>query len=221
MEKEKFAKGICFYKLFWVFLIASIFGAYYEQILNMVIHYYHNHEFVWTLRRGVIYGPISPVYGMGAVLFTYLLCEKPYSNLNILIRGAFIGGILEYLISFLQETFIGTISWDYSNKFLNINGRTTIPYMLFWGLLSLLFAKIVYPFISKYIESMNISFGTKLTNILIVLLLIDFFISWGALIRQMFRIRGYHPFTPLGNFFDKYYPDEILKKYYTNMKVVG
>lgn len=219
--KKKFAEGLCFYKLFWIFLIASIFGAYYEEILNMFIHYYWHHEFAWELRRGVIYGPISPVYGAGAVLFAVLLLKKEHTNLEIFFRGALIGGVVEYLISFLQETFIGTISWDYSNNFLNINGRTTIPFMLFWGLLALIFARIVYPFISNKIEAIPNEFGVCLTKVLVVLLCIDFIISWGALIRQMFRIRGVEPFTFVGRFFDRFYPDEFLKKFYTNMRVVG
>ena len=83
----------------------------------------------------MIYGPISPVYGAGAVLFTVLLLSKPKSNFKTFLEGALIGGIFEYGISFLQETFLHTISWDYSDAFLNINGRTTIPYMIVWGLL--------------------------------------------------------------------------------------
>ena len=37
MKEKKFAEGICFWKLFWIFLFGSIFGAYYEQILNLFI----------------------------------------------------------------------------------------------------------------------------------------------------------------------------------------
>ena len=30
---KKFAKGISFYKLLWIFIIGSIIGAWYEEIL--------------------------------------------------------------------------------------------------------------------------------------------------------------------------------------------
>ncbi len=218
--KKRYAEGICFPKLFWLFFLGSIFGAYYEQILNLFIHYHYHHEFVWQLRRGVIYGPISPVYGMGAVLFTILLLRKPKSNFKTFLHGALIGGFFEYIISFLQETFLGTISWDYSQEFLNINGRTTIPFMIVWGLLALLFAKIVYPILSRIIEYFPDYFSRVFTRICVVLLLLDFTISWGALARQMFRLRGYEPISFVGKFFDRYYGDEVLKKYYTNMKVI-
>jgi uncharacterized membrane protein len=219
-EKKRFAQGICFYKLFWIFLLGSIFGAYYEQILNIFIHYHYHHELVWQLRRGVIYGPISPVYGAGAVLFTVLLLRKPKSNFKTFLEGALIGGVFEYGISFLQETFLGTISWDYRDAFLNINGRTTIPYMIVWGLLALLFAKVVYPSLSSLIESFPQKFAVIFTHICLVLLIVDFTVSWGALFRQMLRVRGYAPVTFVGEFFDRYYDDEVLKKYYTNMKLI-
>ena len=69
-------------------------------------------------------------------------------------------------------------------------------------------------------EELPEKFGKILTNILIVLLAIDFAVSWGALIRQQLRYNGVPPFTVVGEFFDKYYPDEVLKESYANMVVI-
>ena len=116
LAKEKvFAEGFGFKKLFLIFVIGSIFGALYEQILNLVKVYMATGDIVWELRRGVIYGPFSPIYGAGAVLIVYLFARKNYSNLKTFIYGALFGGIFEYAISFLQETFTHTTSWDYSS----------------------------------------------------------------------------------------------------------
>ncbi len=219
-ETKKFAEGMCFYKLFWIFFFGCIFGAYYEEILNLVIHYHYHREFVWQLRRGVIYGPISPIYGMGAVLIIGVLGRKERSDWKTILYGAVLGGSFEYIISFLQETFLGTVSWDYTNEFLNINGRTTIPYALVWGLLSLALVKIFYPTISSIVESLPKKFGRFLTQTLIILLALDFIVSWGALFRQTFRHNGYTPVSIIGEFFDKYYPDEVLKESYTNMVII-
>ncbi len=220
MKEKKFAEGICFWKLFWIFLFGSIFGAYYEQILNLFIHYHYHNELVWQLRRGVIYGPISPIYGFGSVLFAIFLIRKPKSNFYTFLKSAFIGGFFEYMVSFLQETFLGTISWDYSNDFLNLNGRTTIPFMIVWGLLGLLFAKVIYPMVARFVENFPKKFGYVFSSILIFFLILDFTISYGALFRQRFRLKGYEPITFIGEFFDTYYDDEVLRKYYTNMKII-
>ena len=212
MEEKKFAEGFCFYKLFWVFLFGCLFGNYYEEILTLVVHYHNHHEFIWQLKRGVMYGPISPIYGFGALLMVLLLARKKRSDWKTFFLGAIIGGTFEYLCSFFQEMIFGTVSWDYTNEFLNIHGRTTIPFAFVWGFLAVVMIKIFYPSISSIIEELPIKFGTILTKTLILLISIDLFISWGALFRQVFRHNGYQPVTVMGVIFDKYYPDEVIRK---------
>lgn len=133
VAETKFAEGLCLKKLFFVFLIGSVIGSLYEEILFLVQHLMATGELAWSLRRGVIWGPFNVIYGFGAVIMVYLLLRKPYKNWQIFIYAALLGGVVEYLISFLQEFFTHTMSWDYSGLWLNINGRTTIPFMLVWG----------------------------------------------------------------------------------------
>lgn len=221
-EKRGYAKGICASKLFLIFAIFSIFGVYYEQILNLVTHYLDDGSIFWEIRRGVIYGPFNPLYGAGAVLFTVLLLKKEnMSSFKTLLYGALIGGFFEYSISLLQEIFVGTTSWDYSNHFLNIGGRTTIPFMFVWGLLSLIYVKKIYPFISKVIENVPYNLMKTITICLAIFLSLDMFLSWTALLRQNERRKGIEPWSPLGELYDKVYPDEKLAKYYPNMVAKG
>ncbi len=216
--KRGYARGLSGSKLFLVFVIFSVFGNYYEQILNLIVHFFKDGTIFWEYRRGVIYGPFSPIYGAGAVLFTVFLLKKDLSKFKTFLYGALIGGTFEYVVSFLQETFIGTTSWDYSNQLLNINGRTSVYIMCIWGLLSLIYAKYLYPKLSKIIENAPYSFMRAITIMLAIFLTFDMLISWSALIRQSFRRKGYEPFTIIGEFYDKVYPDEVLSKYFPNMK---
>ena len=218
INKQVFAEGYCGKKLFLIFVIGSIFGALYEQILNLVKVYFATGDIVWSLRRGVIYGPFSPIYGVGAVLIVYFLVRPNYSKLKTFIYGALLGGAFEYIISLLQEIFTHTTSWDYSNYFLNINGRTTIPFMICWGLFTLIFAKYIYPFISKIIEKIPINIGNIIFYILLIFLVIDMFVSWTALIRSAMRREDIEPITPVGEFYDKVYPDTVLSKSFPNME---
>lgn len=218
-KTSKFAEGMCFKKLFIVYIIGSVFGNYYEMIMNLIKHYLKNKTIFWEARRGVIYGPFSPIYGFGAVLMTYLLADKKHKWYQTLLYGALLGGIAEYMIGFLQETFVGTISWDYSNRLLNINGRTTIPIMLIWGFICLIYIKLVYPFINKLIEEIPIHIGTICFNVILVLLSFDMLVSWTALIRQNLRKNNYPPVTAVGKFYDKVYPDERLEKAFPNMRI--
>ncbi len=221
-KKDKvFAKGICFEKLFIIFLIASVIGSLYEQVLNLLLIYSRTGEIVWECRQGVIYGPFNVIYGFGAVLIICLLADKKHKWYETILYGSLLGGGIEYLIGFLQETFTQTISWDYSHKLLNINGRITLEYMLLWGILSFLLVRYLYPFLSKIIEKIPYNLGYLLTRILFIFMIINILISWGAIIRQSFRRNNIPAFTPVGEFFDKHYNDEFLAKYFPNMSYSG
>ncbi|MBS7021285.1 MAG: putative ABC transporter permease [Firmicutes bacterium] len=219
-EKKIFAKGLSFYKLFILFVIGCVVGTYYEQILTLIKHYIKDGSFVWEYRRGVIYGPFSPIYGAGTVLMIYILAKKKREWYQTFLYGSILGGAFEYAISFLQETFIGTVSWDYSSQLLNINGRTTVPIMIFWGVCSVLLVHFIYPWISNMIEKIPYDIGMMVSRVLLVFLILDMLISWSALIRQTLRRNHIKPFTVIGEFFDTYYPDEYLKKYFPNMVAV-
>ena len=217
---SKFATGLCFYKLFWIFLFGCVFRAYWEEIISLLQHYNASHELVWQLRRGVIYGPISPIYGIGTLIIVLILGRKDRAEWKTLLYGAILGGSFEYFMSFFQEVFFHTVSWDYSNELLNINGRTTIPFALVWGLLALALVKFIYPIISNIVEGIPYRFGLYLTRLLILLVSLDFALSWGAIIRKEFRHNGVLPITFIGEFFDNYYPDEVLNKYSNNMVLI-
>lgn len=216
-DKRIFAKGVCREKLFFVFLIGCVIGCYYEQILNLITYYLRYRVVYWETRRGVIYGPLSPIYGFGAMLMVYLFCGKEHKWYQTFIYGSLFGGILEYITSFLQELVIGTVSWDYSDKFLNINGRTTIPFMLCWGLMALIFCKSIYPLVSDFIEKIPYNLGKFLYKVLSLYMLIDMTISWTALFRQTMRHAEKAPLTIIGKIYDRVYTDERLRKAFTNM----
>lgn len=214
----KFAEGLCFRKLFFIFLIASVIGTIYEDLLIFVRTFLETGVGVWMTHRGVIYGPFNVIYGFGAALMCWLLLRKPYKNWQIFLYSALMGGAVEYLLSLGQELVLGTRSWDYSGLFLNLNGRTTIPIMLIWGVMGLIFIKVIYPWVSNLIERIPPTIGENLYIILLIFMIFNMVISWSALIRQNLRHYEIRPLTPLGEFYDRYYPDEFLRKYYTNME---
>lgn len=211
----KFAEGLSFEKLFFIFLICSVVGAIYEDILIYVM------QGQWMLHRGVIYGPFNVIYGFGAALMCWILLRKPYKDWQIFGLAALVGGVVEYALSFLQEVFTGTTSWDYSHQLLNLNGRTTIPIMLFWGLLGLLLVKVVYPLLSNLIEKIPVQFGETLYRVLLIFMIFDMLISWTAILRQNLRHQGVPPWTPVGEFYDGFYTGDYLRKYFPNMERSG
>ena len=211
-QKEgTFAKGICFKKIFWLFMVGCVFGCVFEMV-NHFIHYGD-----WVSRRGLIYGPLNPVYGLGLVFFVIFL-SKIKNPALIFLGGMLLGGGCEYLCSLVQEKVFGTLSWDYSHQLFNIGGRTSLKYMLIWGVLALVVMKIVYPFLSNLIEKMPVKTGNILTIILIVFMVANIIISVTACLRQSERASGMAPSNKVELFLDKHYPDKRLNTIFQNAK---
>lgn len=217
-KKELFAPGKCFFKMFWIFIIFSILGTYYEQILYYIQTWCLTGHPIWELRRGVIYGPLNVVYGFGAVILICALTKRKRPFWKNFLYGALIGGGFEATIGLLQRFVLGSSSWDYSWHFLNFFGVTSVPIMMLWGIITAVALEFVWPLLSHLIEQVPVHFGNIFTTIMVILVGLDIFVSWTALIRQTLRRYEVPAFTIVGKFYDDYYTDEYLAKFFTNMK---
>ena len=208
-QKEVFARGICFKKIFLLFMIGCLIGCFMEMI-NHFLHYGNV-----VSRSGLIYGPLNPVYGFGIILFVLCLSkvEKP---VHIFILGMFLGGGFEYLCSLFQEKVFGTVSWNYSHQMFNIGGRTSLKYMIIWGFMALLVMKVIYPFLSNLIERVPVNFGNVLTMFLTLFMIFNVCISVMACLRQSERSLGLKASNGMEVFLDKHYPDERLNEIFEN-----
>lgn len=212
-------KKFTFQKMFFLFLIFSFIGCLYEDIYFLIKNYFRYNTFNLVTKRGLLYFELSPIYGIGACLMIYVFSKRKNKKFDYFWLGALIGGVFEYFASLFQEVFIGTISWDYSTYFLNINGRTTIPYMLFWGLLCYLMMTKIYPYIEKKVDKLILKMNKKVYYILVFILFFDALLSISACARMNFRNKGMKHLTFYGEFLDKYYNDERIKESYTNMRI--
>lgn len=213
--QENFAAGLGFYKLFWVFLIGCVAGVIIEVITCLV------QEHKIESRAGLIYGPFSPVYGAGAVALTIgLSWAKEKSIGMIFLVGTLLGSSVEYIFSWAQEKLFGTISWEYSDATLNINGRTSVWYAFCWGVLSVAWIKIIYPLLSQIIEKIPNKWGLPLSRILVAFMIADILLSGMAVARQTERRNGIPANDPVRQFLDQHYTDDFLKRIYPNMMFV-
>lgn len=202
---ETFIHKHMFYKIFFIFIIGSIFGCYMEQIL------YYLQKSIWECRAGVIWGPFSEIYGLGAVimfLLSHVLKDK--SPLTIFGTATVCGSAFEYIARLFQEIAFGSITWDYSKQPLNIGGRTSLKYGIYWGLLGLLFIKFFFPFIDKKLENIRGRLAFVFTWILIIFMSTNLIFSAAAVNRWSERLQG----TP-----SKGYIDEYIDHHYDNNKM--
>lgn len=201
-----------------IFTIGCIFGTYWEEIMNLITNLWTNGEFAWESRRGLVYGPFSPVYGIGAVLIYLIFYLPQFRAWFCFLVGALFGGALEYTLSLLQEEIFGTVSWDYSNLFLNIGGRTTVPYMVVWGLLVVIFARVACPYLSKIYYRIQTRPMNYFCAILAVFLVFDIGMSVAAVLRQTLRHEGVPADNEIEIFLDQRFPDSRLKEIYSNTR---
>ncbi|WP_099328468.1 putative ABC transporter permease [Clostridium paraputrificum] len=203
------------YKLVLIFMIGSFIG----YIVEMLYCYLKNGRF--ESRKGVIYGPFSPVYGFGAIVFTILLYKLEHFNAFIIfVVSAVVGAIFEYICSFVQEKTIGTISWQYNKTPLNLGGRTSGLYALYWGVLGLIFLRHTLPYIEIKIDEIPTELAILIAFTFGIFITIDLIISALAVRRQSSRAHGKKTRNHIDIFLDKHYPDERLKKIYPNMIVI-
>lgn len=200
-------------KIFWIFVIGSVFGFFAEMLYALV------YTRTLEIRQGLIYGPFIQIYGLGAVAY-YLLISNIQEPKKAFISGMIMGGVLEYLCSFFQEIFFGTISWDYSNLFMNLNGRTCLLYCVYWGIIAIVYLKVIYPFFQK-MEPLLEQTGIKIFTVFFMLFMtFDITISCMAGSRQQARRQNIPATGPIDEFLDRTYPDELLDRIYNNKKDV-
>jgi uncharacterized membrane protein len=114
----------------------------------------------------------------GAVAIILILRKRFSKNSYTLFIGGFIvGSIVEYLVSFFGELILNVKWWDYSNRFLNINGRICFMYSIFWGILGLYLIKGINPKIDKFIDwlksKINIKILAGFTYLVMIFLIFD------------------------------------------------
>lgn len=211
MEKNKVVKELSV--IFWLFVIGSILG----YIMEMIVVLFQKGYF--ESRSGLIYGPFTPVYGFGIVIYYLILNNiKTDNKIKVFLITMIIGGITEYMCSFIQEKLFGTISWDYSNLIFNVNGRTSLLHCAYWGTAGVLYVTYIYPVIEKLKNNIDNSNLKIITVMAVSFMMFNVGISYAAANRQTERRNNILPGNEFDMFLDRYYPDDYMDRVYANKK---
>lgn len=211
-----FARGLNYYKLFWIFFICSLLGAVVETVFMLLT------KGEVQNRSSLIYGQFSVVWGMGGVLFTVCLHRLTgRRDLAVFLGGTVLGGAYEYLCSWLQEAVFGASFWDYSHIPFNINGRVNLLYAMFWGVAAVIWVKDLYPRMCALIRRIPNRVGIPLTWALTVFMVLNMLISAAALGRWQQRQLGQPAENGAERFLDLHFPDERMYQNYSTLTYVG
>lgn len=199
------------YKLLYIFIITSICGYFVELVWSLVT------KGIFINHSAVVIGPFNFAYGICGVVLTLLLYKfKDESYLKIFLLSFIGGSILEYIMSWGMELVLGFTAWDYSNSFLNINGRICLLFSIFWGILGILWIKILYPQIEKMLNKINPKIYKIIIICLTIFLLFDILLTVSSVNRAREADKGIPPSNGYERFLDNTFNSKYLKNMFNN-----
>lgn len=131
------------------FFIYSILGFLLESIFTFITS---NH-----FSSGILYGPWTPVYGIGAIL-TIIISNKIFKNMH---QNRIVETIVTFIILTITLTFIEWLGgilienlfheslWNYKHYKYNIGKYIALEMSLVWGIISILLIYFIKPLIDK------------------------------------------------------------------------
>lgn len=157
--------------LFAWFIIYSYIGWVYETI-------YCSIDLGRYVDRGFLFGPLCPIYG-SCIVFMILLFEgRCKSHVSLFLSCAAFASALEYVVSFSMEQIFGRRWWDYSSRFMNVNGRICLGAAIVFGICGTLVIKHLHPRLVNYLEqNYHTGIQRKATKIALAIFLFDLIAS--------------------------------------------
>ena len=200
------------------FIIFSIIGFLIETIYAIFT------KGMLESRKSFLYGPFCAIYGIAAICMILILESQKENPFKIYFLGSLIGLEIEYIFSFLGELLFHARWWDYSNNFLNINGRICLYYAVIWGFLSLILIYLINPKIETIFGILKTKENTTkfikiIVLFIIIFMVLDAIITSYALKNFINNIcKEYN--IEIKNFESKQIKENIFTKYFSNQKMI-
>ena len=144
-----------FSQLFLMFIIYSFVGWIGEEIWCTV----GTRKIV---KRGMLHGPICPIYGFGALGILFLVYPWRTTFVRLFLASVIVTSLLEYFSSWLLERLFRAKWWDYSDEKFNLNGRICLLNSVVFGLGGVALEHVMHPAV-QYILAIPIVFQNTRT----------------------------------------------------------
>lgn len=149
-------------------------GAFVGWLYEVLLFVFKDGMFV---DRGMLHGPWLPIYGLGCLMMVWLKGKIGHRPALYFLISTLACGVMEYTSSWLAETVYHVRWWDYSDCFLNLNGRIFLGGLLGFGIAGCLFAFVLFPFLTKLYHRIPEERRYVLAAILLTVFLIDLALS--------------------------------------------
>ena len=207
-----------FFNLFWTFMVGSFIGLIVEIIFHMIVV----EPGVYQDRAGLLWGPFSPIYGVGAVLMTIALNRfKDRNIIFVFVVCTIIGGSFEYFVSWFMEVAFGATAWDYSNEFLGdlFGGRTCLLFASMFGFLGTVWIKLLLPVFLRLFNLIPWKWRTSVTLVCAAFMLVNCVMTLQALDNWGARKAGHVPAPGIEQFYATHFNDDYMANRFQSMTI--
>lgn len=213
-HEERQPVEVHFFHLVWLFLLCSLIGLVGETLVSYVI------DGRWESRAGFVVGPLSPIYGVGAVLFTTFVNPlRGRSIPTMFAASAIVGGLFEYLAGWFFEWRYGIVAWSYADQPLNFHGHTCVGMACAWGAIGVFWVLWALPRAVAFVERMPQDMRRPLTTCAFALIMADTTCTLMALDCWFLRTSGLEPAGPVQQFFATWFGDGFMRARFETMSM--
>ena len=156
-------------RYFVMFILYSVLGWIYETTFCTI------KEGKWE-NRGFLYGPVVPIYGVGATGITMIYdALQLHMQISLTWWQVFLIGylgsiVLEFGTSWALEKLFHAVWWDYSDMPFNVQGRICLPCSLAFGAAGLLVIYGLYPLMNRIVTP-EVSVWKELVSLILMALI--------------------------------------------------
>lgn len=208
------------YQVVMIFFIGSVLGLVLEEAWMLVT------AGVTESRVGLVWGPFSPLYGVGAVLLTlvtFQLRKMHAKGWVVFLVSMVVGGLLEQVTGWAMETFMGAVSWDYIAG--GVPGAITkwvaVPFLFFWGLLGYDWYRFIMPNLLYGLGKPTTRRKAVFVTLLSVYLVLDVFMTVMCFDRRAARDAGIPPANAFEEWVDENFNNAFMSERFQNMVIDG
>ena len=217
-ERERFLDNlhIGVYQVVMIFFVGSILGLLLEEVWMYVT------AGLTESRVGLVWGPFSPIYGVGATLLTILtfaLRQKNAPLWVVFLVSVVVGGGLEQFAGWAMDTLFHAQSWDYSEVPGAITQWVAVPFLIFWGILGTIWYRSIMPELLYRLGVPTTQRQAAFLVLLAVYLVADIFMTLACFERNAERHEGIPPQNAFEQWIDTHYTDEFIEERFENLTI--
>lgn len=202
------------YQYVIIFLIASVLGLVIETVYTFIVFG------ILESRVGLVWGPFSPLYGVGAVLLTMVLWPLRKERVwKIFLLSAVLGSLLEQTAGWSMETFAHLQSWTYLGLPDHITQWIAWRFVAMWGILGVVWCRVIMPELIFRIGEPTSRKQVVLVTLLAAFIALDVVMTIACFWRAGQRLEGMPPRNGFEVYVDTHFDDRFMAETFENMRI--